>query len=93
MESSWKERLAIFMGSCARSGMEYTRLVLSKMKPVRCFFCVLQQVQGSLEIVLNELAAAERPSTPAGTLGLAAASMTQSGAGRLSKSEGRRASA
>ena len=64
-----------------------------KNEPRLSAAAVFEEVDRATEVVLDELSAARLSVGPRqGTLGLAAASMTQSTAGRLSRSEGQRIS-
>src|ERR1700722_1158475 len=73
-------------GNRASTGMEYTRLVLNKMKPAFEFRQYSSRFTELSRLCSSNWRALVRPSRPARTLGCAAASITQSTGGSTSTS-------
>src|SRR5712691_5690015 len=79
-------------GRLARGAIEYTRLVLSKTNPAPIFLQYSSRLMVPPRLCSTDWRLLESAPTPANTLGLAAASITQSTFGRTSKSLGQRTS-
>ncbi len=81
-----KARSRTTRGSRVRGVIPYTRLVLSKMKPARWALAYSRRFTVPPRLCSTSCRELVRPSTPASTLGFAAASITQSAAGSVSRS-------
>ena len=90
--SSANARSRTRSGSAANASTEYTRLLLKSTRPAPCRLQYSSVLSVPARLCSINWRLEDLPSTPASTLGLAAASITQSAGGRVSKSAALRTS-